>query len=60
MLLYKTKKRGDTITQEPNIHWQLVKDATDVKFDDLPNDEKDRYVHSAWHTYALKNGNVRV
>jgi hypothetical protein len=55
MLVYKTKKVGDVVTQVPNTHWLLVKDATDMQFDALTTHEKDEYVQRAWleHTNKL-------
>lgn len=58
MLVFKAKKKGDTITHEPNIHWMLVKDATDVMFDALSAREKEVYIRRAWDAYAQKIGNV--
>jgi hypothetical protein len=55
MLIFKTKKVGDVVTQVPNIHWLLIKDATDMRFEALSQQDKEAYVSLAWreHTYKL-------
>ena len=54
MLRYKVKKQGDTTTHVPNIHWMLVKDATDVRFEALTRQEQDVYIRRAWEEHAKK------
>jgi hypothetical protein len=54
MLVYRTKKVGDVVTQVPNTHWLLVKDATDMLFDALASHEKDDYVNRAWQEHTNK------
>ena len=54
MLVYKTKKVGDIVTHVPNIHWMLIKDATDMRFDALDTHEKDEYVRRAWREHSMK------
>lgn len=54
MLVFRTKKVGDTVMHTPNIHWQLVKDATDLKFEALADTDKDAYIRKAWEEYHQK------
>jgi hypothetical protein len=54
MLVYKAKKVGDVVTHVPNIHWMLIKDATDMRFEALASLEKDAYVRRAWKEYNDK------
>jgi hypothetical protein len=54
MLVYKAKKVGDVVTHVPNIHWMLIKDATDMRFEALATVEKDAYVRRAWKEYNDK------
>ena len=58
MLVFRPKKVGDTVTHAPNIHWQLVKDATDLQFETLTANDKDTYVRKAWEEYQRKRVSV--
>jgi hypothetical protein len=54
MLVFRAKKDGDVIKHVPNIHWQLIKDATDVRFEGLTQAQKEAYVRRSWDEHAAK------
>lgn len=54
MLVFRSKKVGDTVTHTPNLHWQLIKDATDLRFEALTTSDKDAYIRKAWEEYHRK------
>lgn len=47
MLIYKSKNKNGITTNEPNINYLLIKDATDIKFNQLTEQEKDVYIRRA-------------
>lgn len=58
MLVFRSKKVGDTVTHTPNIHWQLIKDATDLRFETLAPSDKDVYIRRAWDEYHRKRAGL--